>query len=258
MSTIPKQAKILLKFIMSIEAPRGYDTVYANKQGGMKTKITKMTVRQVIADGPRRTREYGSSAAGAYQFMTATLQGLVKDEPGIANKKFDADMQDYLGLALLYRRGYDKFMKGSISMTTFGNNLAKEWASFPVLSNINGAHRRVSRGETYYAGDALNKSLVSPAKIEKVLKSIKSPSVVDKAVQTSTTTKVVTSGGVVAGTGGAIVAGSQTAQETIDQITPVTDTISVISSYGPTIAACVVGAIVLVAVSIALYKWAKS
>ena len=40
--------------------------------------------------------------------------------------------------------------------------LAKEWASFPVPSRMRGAHRTVERGQSYYAGDGLNKALIGP------------------------------------------------------------------------------------------------
>ena len=43
--------------------------------------------------------------------------------------------------------------------------LAKEWASFPVPSRMRGAHRTVERGQSYYAGDGVNKALISPDKV---------------------------------------------------------------------------------------------
>jgi muramidase (phage lysozyme) len=171
-ASIPVPAATLLDFIASKEAPKGYNTVYANKQGSMPKQITAMTINEVIADSDRRTNQYGSSACGRYQFMKATLQGLVTELKLTGNEKLNPNMQDRLGLQLLKRRGYDKFIAGSITVTGFGLNIAKEWASFPVLKATKGAHRNVARGQSYYAGDRLNKSLVSAAEVETVLNSM--------------------------------------------------------------------------------------
>src|SRR6185312_4179042 len=107
----------------------------------------------------------GSSAAGRYQFMRATLLGLRSE----LNLRGSQLLQDRLGYHLLLRRGYDDFMAGKISRTEFGKRLAQEWASFPVLTVCKGAHRQLNRGQSYYAGDGLNKALVKPEKVEAVL-----------------------------------------------------------------------------------------
>lgn len=64
-------------------------------------------------------------------------------------------------------------MAGKISRTEFGKRLAMEWASFPVLTVCKGAHRQLNRGQSYYAGDGLNKALVAPEKIEALLDKVK-------------------------------------------------------------------------------------
>lgn len=166
---IPAPARQLLDFIGSKEAPRGYDTVYANKMAQMPRPITAMTVDAVIADGPRRTKAFGSSACGRYQFMTATLQGLRRETPTIGARRLTSDLQDDLGLRLLRRRGIDGFLVGALSVTEFGLRLAQEWASFPVLRATKGQHRQVYRGQSYYAGDGLNKALVSADEVERFL-----------------------------------------------------------------------------------------
>lgn len=84
-------------------------------------------------------------------------------------RKFDPELQDRLAYALLDRRGYEKFAAGKLSIVAFGLALAQEWASFPVLEDCQGAHRKVKRGETYYAGDHLNKALISPETVEAIL-----------------------------------------------------------------------------------------
>lgn len=176
-NVVPPPAKRLLDFIRSYEAPRGYDSVFGNKMARMAKPITSMTVNEVIADGPRRTREFGSSAAGGLQFMTATLKGL-RDEGSVSgSERMTPDLQDRLGYVLLKRRGYAKFMSGALSLTAFGNQIAMEWASFPVLSAINGKRR----GQSYYAGDGLNHVLVGPEPVERVLNAMRAEPVVTVA-----------------------------------------------------------------------------
>lgn len=101
--------------------------------------------------------------------MRATL-GDLRRELGLRdNQIFDPNLQDRLGYHLLKRRGYDAFMAGRIDTVEFGKRLAMEWASLPVLAATKGAHRQLQRGQSYYSGDALNKSLVSPARVESIL-----------------------------------------------------------------------------------------
>lgn len=168
---VPAGAALLLDFIASFEAPYGYGTIYGNNQNKLPAGLTTMRLDDVIAAGPTWTKKYGSSACGRYQFMRATLQGL-KTELGLTGMEFfDPNLQDCLGYHLLKRRGYASFMSGKITPTAFGLRIAQEWASFPVLAATKGAHRNVVRGQSYYAGDGLNKSLVKPEAVEKALAS---------------------------------------------------------------------------------------
>jgi muramidase (phage lysozyme) len=170
--TLPAGAKQLLDFIASYEAPHGYGTVYGNHQGSLPKALTSMTLDEVIAAGPTWTHKFGSSACGRYQFMHDTLKGL-KSEMGLTGRELMApEFQDRLAYRLLQRRGFDRFMVGRLSVADFGLHLAQEWASFPVLANCKGAHRQVARGQSYYAGDGLNKALVKPVAVEKVLTTI--------------------------------------------------------------------------------------
>jgi muramidase (phage lysozyme) len=168
--TIPPFAAHLLDFIGASEAPRGYDTVYGNNQSKLPKRVTQMTIAEIQNAQPGWSKRFGSSATGRYQFMHATLRGLIKELGLDTSAKFDADMQDRLGFHLLKRRGYDKFVTGRIGMIAFAKALAQEWASLPVLEPTEGAHRNVSRGQSYYAGDGLNKSLVAPERVEAALR----------------------------------------------------------------------------------------
>lgn len=167
--SIPAPAKRLLDFIGSKEAPKGYDTVFGNRMAQMPKPLTTMTVDEVIAQGKWRTDTFGSSAAGRYQFMKATLASLKQTERLTGREVMTPALQDRLGYALLLRRGYAKFMAGQLSVAGFGLGLAREWASFPVLAATKGAHRQVQRGQTYYLGDGLNKVLATAGEVETVL-----------------------------------------------------------------------------------------
>lgn len=166
---VPPGAAILLDFIGDIEAPKGYGTIFANKQNTLPKPLTSMTLDEVIASGPSWTRAHKSSAAGRYQFMNATLKGLKKELNLRGTQTFDANLQDRLGFHLLKRRGYDSFIAGKLSVAGFGKLLSQEWASLPVLADTKGGSRDVKRGQSYYAGDGLNKSLVKPEAVEAII-----------------------------------------------------------------------------------------
>lgn len=167
--TVPAGAALLLDFIGGIEAPRGYGTIFGNNQGKLPTPVTSMTLAEVQLAQKGWTKKFGSSATGRYQFMHATLKGLIVELKLSTAQKLDADLQDRLGFHLLKRRGYDAFVAGKISTVEFGKRLAQEWASLPVLAPVQGAHRKLTRGQSYYAGDGLNKSLVKPERVETIL-----------------------------------------------------------------------------------------
>lgn len=166
---VPSGAAILLDFIGGIEAPEGYGTIYANKQSKLPKPLTEMTLDEVQAAQVGWSKHHGSSAAGRYQFMRATLKGLMADLGLRGSQKFSADLQDALGYELLKRRGFIAFRSGAKTPRAFGNDLAKEWASLPVLTDTKGAKRAVRRGETYYAADGINKVLTTPEKVEAAL-----------------------------------------------------------------------------------------
>jgi len=270
--TVPAPAAYLLDNFGKIEAPQGYDTIYGNNQWKLKRKPTQMTLDEVIAAGPAWTKAYGSSACGRYQFMRATLIGLKKELKLTGREVFSADLQDRLAYHLLKRRGYIRWINGTLNDVGFALNIAKEWASFPVLAPVKGAHRWLKRGQSYYIGDALNKALIKPEKVEAILLEAKTlridipgttaeddPYVEPKTTSLTKKVAVGTGIGATCATGAAaVVEGTGNTQTVLEQVQPVTDTISLIGTYGPWIAGGVVGIIALAFVSIALYKWARS
>ncbi|MBP1882376.1 hypothetical protein [Sinorhizobium mexicanum] len=175
--TVPAGAAILLDFIRETEVGRkdraSYDVIYANRQNRLKQPLTTMRFGDVVEAQKSWSKSHGSSAAGAYQFMRATLIGLAKEISSIeASDLFTPDLQDRLGFHLVKRRGYQAFVAGELSLVEFGKRLAQEWASLPVLAATRGNDQEVKRGQSYYAGDSLNKALVKPEKVEAVLREV--------------------------------------------------------------------------------------
>ncbi|MCO6386341.1 hypothetical protein [Aliihoeflea sp. 40Bstr573] len=171
--TVPAGAARLLDFArqteVGTEEPRGYDVIYGFNQDKLAKPVTQMSVDEVLAQQSSWSSRFGSSAAGAYQFMRATLGDLKRELNLRGGQIMDANLQDRLAYHLLKRRGYEQFIAGSIDRTEFGKRLAQEWASFPVLAAVRGAHQQLARGQSYYAGDRLNKALVSPERFEAVI-----------------------------------------------------------------------------------------
>ncbi|MDC7259953.1 transposase [Shinella sp. YE25] len=129
--TIPYGATILLAFIRKTEVGRedraSYDVIFANKQGKLPVPLTSMTYGDIIDAQRAWSKNHGSSAAGAYQFMRATLIDLAKANPWISGSDpFTPELQDQLGYQLLLRRGYAPAARTIVRLMTIDrNNLTK-------------------------------------------------------------------------------------------------------------------------------------
>ena len=178
--TIPEAAAHIMDFIRLTEVGdderAGYDVIYGHNQRHLPKPITSMTLSELRPLQKGFTKRFGSSATGGYQFMYRTLGGLITELGLNMSQKLDPDLQDRLGYHLMLRRGYQRWMNGQLSTVGFALNLAKEWASFPVLARTKGRHRTVNRGQSYYAGDGQNKALVDAEDIERVLSEAKAMS----------------------------------------------------------------------------------
>jgi muramidase (phage lysozyme) len=166
---VPPGAAVLLDFIAEPESRGRYDVIYGNHENTLAQPLTSMTITALLSAQILWGRRWGSSAAGRYQIMQTTLAGLHRAGVVAGDDLFSPDNQDRLGYALLKQRGYAGFMARTLPLQTFALHLAQEWASMPVLVACKGAHREVQAGETYYAGDRLNKALVTPAQFEAAL-----------------------------------------------------------------------------------------
>lgn len=146
----------LLAFIAQPESGGDYNVVW----GGIKTKdrpkkpLTKMTIKEVLDWQESIDKLYNSEAAGRYQIMEDTLRPLPPAAGLLTSSLFNEDNQDALATVLLKRRGLDRYLAGGMSAEEFANNLAKEWASLPVVTGP-------KKGKSFYSGDGLNKSHVS-------------------------------------------------------------------------------------------------
>lgn len=179
-SNVPRGAAVLLDYIGGLETarkgPAAYNTVigHIDEKGKLPKPVTEMTIEELLAEQLRwvRNLKQASGAAGRYQIIRPTLKSLIA-ELGVSLKaKFTPDLQDAFGLALLERRGYGRFVTGALPLKSFGNELAREWASLPVLSTIKRGGKKprtLQRGESYYAGDGINRSLDDAAAFESVL-----------------------------------------------------------------------------------------
>lgn len=164
-----KRAEPILRLIRKYESQgavqaQGVDSEYDCVWSGIKPedrpkKLSRLSVGRVLWWQDLIDGRYQSEAAGAYQIMEDTLRTLDVDQ----SATFDAATQDALCLQLLDRRGWAKCEAGQLSPEAFGNALAKEWASLPVITGS-------KKGRSYYAGDGLN---AAHASVEEVLEAIR-------------------------------------------------------------------------------------
>lgn len=139
----------ILDLIAYNESKGDYNVAF----GGKKQNFTGMTINEVLAWQESATANGAkSSAVGRYQIMRGTLTELRDKLHLTGDEKFDAGMQDRLAVALLERRGYSKFLAGTMSEETFMRNLSQEWAALP----------KDMGGKSFYAGDGLNKVQTDP------------------------------------------------------------------------------------------------
>ena len=107
----------------------------------------------------------GKGAIGRYQFTKpieqAKLAGLGPDDI------FSEANQDKMAIALMKNRGITMEMIRD-NPNEAGNLLAKEWASLPLLSGIDGKNR----GDSYYKGISGNHAKVTVERLEAILKQI--------------------------------------------------------------------------------------
>ena len=162
----------ILAIIRKHESGGNYNIVW----GGIAAKdqpprqLTQMTIAQVLAWQDSIDSDYMSEAAGAYQILEDTLRGLYRSAGLSPASLFNVANQDRLAVALLERRGLSRYRQGDLTEKDFGQNLAKEWASFPAQTKDK--RGRTATGQSYYAGDGLNRSLTSKSQVLSAIRRI--------------------------------------------------------------------------------------
>lgn len=161
----PNTYKPLLQLIANAESKDNYNAYFGNASN-VSLKFTDMSIAQVV----RWQRDYvnqgsQSDAVGRYQIMSTTLTGLIEQLDIDASEQYSEAMQDRLAIALLDRRGGQKYVNHELTAQEFAANLAMEWAALPKVLGENPAG-------SYYAGDGLNKSLVSVSEVQAAIKPI--------------------------------------------------------------------------------------
>lgn len=148
-----------------------YETIIGHNQKHLDKPVTEMTVDEIIAasDSWRKRFKTTSGAAGAYQIIKPTLVQLKADLKLTGKEKLTPALQDRMGEKLCQKRGADQFLDGSLSLLNFGNNLAREWASFPLLAPAKRGKQIIKRGQSFYDKFAGNHALVSPEAVEGAL-----------------------------------------------------------------------------------------
>lgn len=164
--TLTQQDKSLITLCTGAEA-KSYNTVY----GGREIQLDQMTIAEVM-QWQRDARAAGArgTAVGKYQMIPDTLlEETQKAKLDPLTTRFTKDTQDYLMLGRLKRfRRYEQFKEKSLGASELENaqsfclRLAQEFASIPVPYATRGDKRAVAKGESYYAGDGLNKSHHDP------------------------------------------------------------------------------------------------
>lgn len=150
----------LLNLIGKHESGGDYNRVY----GGIRSadrpprQLTTMTVQEVLDWQDSIDPRYPSEAAGKYQFMEDTLRDMVRAGKVSPNARFDARTQDRLAVLKMDERGLGRYQSGQITGEQFAHSLSKEWASLPAITRDK--RGRAARGQSYYAGDGLNRSSV--------------------------------------------------------------------------------------------------
>ncbi|TCL72038.1 hypothetical protein [Rhizobium sp. BK251] len=164
----------LLDLIGVLESNGNYSAFFSNARNKNDPAFTTMTVNQVLAwQRDFIARGSKSSAVGKYQFLRKTLGGLRDQGVLSGGDRFDERSQDKLAIALMKGRGLGRYLSGVLSSEDFGVNLAKEWASLPVPKQVRRGNRLVNSGQSYYAGDGLNRSLVSVEGFMAVLRAVR-------------------------------------------------------------------------------------
>lgn len=180
--------KALLDAIRAKEAPKGYGQIYSGAKGvSLATDVSRMTLDEVLAFQKQMLRGgSASTACGGYQFLRKTLMQTILAMGLTGREVWKPELQDRMALHLMEGRGLGRYMADEITAEAFANNLAKEWASLPVVTAIKGSEGFILMpGQSYYAGDGLNKAHHKPGPIMALVKALKAAPVTQSPPDTA-------------------------------------------------------------------------
>ncbi len=151
-----------LNMMGDVEAPDGFGDVFNGVPLLPPERLEEMTIGEVLAY-QRQIRTMGtvSSAVGRYQFIHDTLRRLVIELGLSPDLVFDGEVQTFLARTLMSECGFYDPGRNSPALA---NCLAEVWASLPVVTGPR-------QGASAYAGDGINRALVSPQDVLAVLDS---------------------------------------------------------------------------------------
>jgi len=139
----------LMKTIYDLESNTDYNKWNLRARNTPDIPLSSMTVKEIMNfqkddDGP---------AAGAGQIKYDTFTYLLKNGVISANDVFSSDVQDKAVNRLIDRRGFVSWFEGNTSTEEFGSDMAKEFASLPLLEArvVKGEERQ--RGQSRYANN---------------------------------------------------------------------------------------------------------
>ena len=156
--------KALLDFISKFESDGNYNAFFGDAGNENNPRLTDMTLADVVAWQRAQTEErrVESSAAGRYQIIRSTLEGLIASL-GLdrETEQFSPDVQDRMGTKLLEERGLLRYKAQQMTPEDFANQVARVWAALPVVTDVTKGDGSIARkGFSYYAGVGSNKALV--------------------------------------------------------------------------------------------------
>jgi len=171
----------ILNTIYGVESNNNYDAWNNSAKNPPQKDLTSLTVKEIM-DYQGNNK---GPAAGAGQIKFDTLSYLINAGTLSEDDLFTAATQDVANNKLLDRRGFNSWLSGDLSDLDFGDNIASEWASIPLLSSMttpNGVEKE--RGESRYGGS--NKALLGADVWENVLYTAKgqskTPQTIDEIV----------------------------------------------------------------------------
>ncbi|PXW13657.1 hypothetical protein C8D70_10861 [Chryseobacterium sp. CBTAP 102] len=155
-------------------------------KGGLKVinnvKVIELTIKEVQDKQSNRD----VFAVGRYQLIPNTLNDAITSLGLDTNKKLDKEMQDKIFddyLIKIKRPKIIAYLEGQGSVEDAMYDSAKEWASIGVEKGRRISDKKIKKGkkvisiikryakggESYYAGDGLNKAHITPEQIKNVL-----------------------------------------------------------------------------------------